>query len=124
VGAHISCLTHPDVTKRALAAMKTAGGASCLNFYVVGAITKFKAGTRDESLKTRKKIRDQIRESINPNATVWFYDTTPRDAHIFAERVGARVGFYLVSTPAILVTLTYPKLDKREAIPSTHFVVR
>ena len=125
VGAHITVISESSLIDEALLALKSGGGSSCINFYVVGAISEFKAGA-DVSFDKRKKIRDKIRDLINKHATVWFFDTSSqREVHIFAELDGAVPAFSFVQASGNQVAgLNFPNFAKRTDIALHQFQVR
>lgn len=125
VGAHITVISESTLIDEALVALKSGGGSSCINFYVVGAIAEFKAEA-NISFDKRKKIRDKIRELVNKHATVWFFDTSSRqEVHIFAELNGTAPAFSFVQASGNHVAgYTFPSVANRTNIASHQFQVR
>jgi hypothetical protein len=69
LGTHLTVASEATLINDALVALKAGGGGGAINFYVVGAIDRFKENA-DASVNTRKKIRDRIRSVVNKHATV------------------------------------------------------
>jgi hypothetical protein len=101
VGCHITVATPQSEIDQIFQLMKTAGGQGCPEFYVIGALTKFKGNTKVSEMNSRKKISSKVKAMINPNAVVKFVDIATLgcgDAHILVEKSGGAISAIRVAT--------------------------
>lgn len=125
VGAHLTFATTSDELDQFLEKLEAVGAGACQTFYVVGAITRFKASTAVKAFNTRKKIRDRITGDFNKTATVWFCDTTPLgDNHIFAVINGMGADFSSYPTAGNLVKWYEYPAYAGAGIAAASFVLR
>jgi hypothetical protein len=105
--------------------MCSEGGDPCMDHFVIGSITRFKAGTRSE-FKTRKKIRDKIKSVLNTRSEVRFFDTSSQlEVHVFVERNGIEPKFYWINSSRNVVNgFIYPQFKNRAKIKMEQFVIR
>jgi hypothetical protein len=126
VGVHITIASETPLIDEALLAMKTSGGSSCTRFYVVGAISRFKASTNNADVDKRKKIGNKIRSLVNKDASVRFFDTSfQQEAHIFVEHNGFAPTFsYAPAANNTVSGFTYPNIPNRTTINLNQFQPR
>ncbi|MCW7554986.1 hypothetical protein NX722_20650 [Endozoicomonas gorgoniicola] len=125
VGAHVTVDTEPELLEQMLQMMRTGGGGNAKNIYVIGAFTHFKANS-GVHMNTRKKLKNRIKESLNKNAIIRFYDASAHgEIHIFAEKNFVNTNFYWIKRRSHEVFgFVYPTFYNRTRIRENHFCLR
>lgn len=128
IGCHITVATPLSEIDQIFQLMKTGGGQGCPEFYVIGALTKFKGNTKVSEMNSRKKISNKVKAMINPNAVVKFVDIATLgcgDAHILVEKSGGAAKFYFCDSGGNIVTGgTYPSIKEKREIANGRFEIR
>ncbi|WP_206957001.1 hypothetical protein [Trinickia acidisoli] len=119
--------TEAELIEQALALLKSDGAASAQYIYVIGAIRRFKIGTRYAGVDTRKKMSALIRGAINPHAKVLFFDTATckQDTHIIVRCSGTQLSAAWVDSSVARVRgAAFPQLEGLVQIPTSSFEQR
>ena len=125
VGAHVTVDTESELLEQMLQMMRTAGGGAARNIFVIGAFSHFKANS-GVHMNTRKKLKNRIKENLNNNALIQFYDASAHgEIHIFAETSPVKTDFYWMKRSGHEVLgFVYPSFENRVRIKENQFVIR